>query len=125
MAKQITLLFLLLAVAGGVASGTPLHAPTGKMMTCCDKAKSKDKSLAAEAARLCCAVNCSDSTPVPSGTSLNFSPSNIAVSKSIAEQIAALFPTRKVRTSQSFQHSHEIFRRAFQPKYVQHNSFLI
>src|SRR5438445_4224457 len=125
MAKRLTLLFLLLSLAGGVLAGTPLHAPNDKMMKCCDKAKSKDKSPDASIARLCCGLNCSDSTPTPSGISFNFSPSNIITSTSIAEQIAALFPMRKVQTSQPLQYSREALSRIFRPKYIQHNSLLI
>src|SRR5258708_6710330 len=125
MVKRLTLFILLLALAGGVVSGTPLHAPNDTMMKCCDKAKSKDKSQEASIARLCCGLNCSESTSTPSGVSFNFSPSNVTVSKSIAEQIAALFPTRKVQTSLSPQYSRETLPRTFQPKFIQHNSFLI
>ncbi len=106
-------------------SGTPLHSPNDKMMKCCDKAKSKDGSPAATAADLCCAVNCSESVPTPSGSSFNFSPSNAQISKSIAEQIAALFPQKKVHLSTSPQYSRQILSRIFQPKYIQYNSFLI
>ena len=123
--RQIPFLLVLVALVGGVVSGTPLHSPNDKMMKCCDKAKSKDGSPAATAADLCCAVNCSESVPTPSSASLNFSPSNAQISKSIAEQIAALFPKETTPLSTSPQYSREILRRTFQPKYIQHNSFLI
>ncbi len=125
MVKRITLLFILIALAGGVVSGTPLHSPNDKMMKCCDKARSKDHSPAAEATRLCCAVNCSESIPTPSGISFSFYPSNKPVSQSIAEQIAALFPTRTVQPSKSPLYSRLVLTRTFQPRYIQHNSFLI
>lgn len=125
MVRCLTMLFLLLALVSGVVSGTPLHASNDKMMKCCDKAKSKDRSPAATAADLCCAVNCSESVPTPSSGSFNFSPSNAQISKSIAEQIAALFPKEKTYLSTSPQYSREILPRIFQPKYIQYNSFLI
>src|SRR2546421_12585860 len=124
MVRRLTLFIVLLALAGGVVSGTPLHAPNDKMMKCCDRAKSKNKSQEASIARLCCGLNCSESTPTPSGTSFNFSPSNVTISKSIAEQIAVLFPTRKPQTSRSLQYSREILPRTSQSKFIQHNSFL-
>src|SRR5947208_13471881 len=42
-----------------------------------------------------------------SGNSFNFSPSNTLVSKSIAAQIAELFPTQNFRVSHSFETSRE------------------
>jgi len=125
MAKRLILIILLLALAGGVVSGTPLHSPNDKMMKCCDRAKSKDKSPEASIARLCCGLNCSESTPTPSSVSFNFSPSNVTISKSIADQIAALFPEENVQESTSFQYSRKTLSRTFQPKYIQHNSLLI
>ena len=125
MVKRFTMLFLVLAIATGVVSGTPLHSPNDKMMKCCDKAKSKDGSPAANAADLCCAVNCSESVPTPSNASFNFSPSNAQISKSIAEQIAALFPYAKAESSVSPKYLRETLTRTFQPKYLQHNSFRI
>lgn len=125
MLSRILMLFVLFALAGGVVSGTPLHSPSGKMMKCCDKAKSKDRSPTAEAARLCCATNCSNSAPISSGGLFNFTPSNITIYKSIAAQIAALFPNPKAEPSVSAQYLRKTLTSTFQPKYLQHNSFLI
>ena len=125
MTKWFTSSILLFALAGGALSGMPVHAEKPGMMKCCDKAKGNDKTPEAYAARVCCAVNCSDSTPTPSSPSFNFSPASIAISRSIAEQIAALFPTAKALPSISPQYSREILTQTFQPKYIQHNSFLI
>jgi len=125
MLTRVLILFVLFALAGGVVSGTPLHSPSGKMMKCCDKAKSKDRSPSAEAARLCCATNCSSSAPVAPGGSFNFTPSNVTIYKSIAEQIAALFPKKIAISSAAPQYAREIISRTFQPRYIQHNSLLI
>jgi len=125
MMSRFLILFVLFALVGGVVSGTPLHSPNEKMMKCCDKAKSTDKTPSAEATRLCCAVNCSDSTPTPSNTSFNFSSSVVSVPKSISEQIAALFPIERDQPSKSPQYSRVPLARTFQPRYIQHNSFLI
>lgn len=125
MLTRVLILFILFAVVGGVVSGTPLHSSNAKMMKCCDKAKSKDKSPAAEAARLCCATNCSDAAPISFGGSLNFTPSNISICKSIADQIAALFSNAKTEPSVSPQYLRKTLTRTFQPKYLQYKSFLI
>ena len=125
MKRWLASLFVSLALAGSVLAGMPLHSGNGQMMKCCDKAKGNDKTPEADAARVCCAVNCSDSTPTPSSPSFNFSPASIAISRSIAEQIAALFPTAKALPFISPQYSREILTQTFQPKYIQHNSFLI
>jgi len=125
MFTRVLIIFVLFTVVGGVVSGTPLHSPSGKMMKCCDKAKSMDRSPSAEASRLCCATNCSNSAPTSSGGSFNFTPSNVTIYKSIADQIAALFPNAKAAPSVSPQYLRKTLTRTFQPKYLQHNSFLI
>jgi hypothetical protein len=122
MVRRLTLLFLLLALASGVVSGTPLHASNDKMMKCCKKARSMEQSPSAEATRLCCAVNCSDSAPTSSFT---YSPSNATVAKSVLEQIAALFPAKKAKTSTASPCLPRILPQTFQPKYIQHHSLLI
>ena len=125
MITRVLILFVLFTVVGGVVAGTSLHAPSGKMMKCCDKAKSKDRSPSAEAARLCCATNCSNAAPISFGGSFNFSPSTITVYKSIADQIAALFPNTKIESSVSPQYLRKPLTSTFQPKYLQYKSFLI
>ena len=125
MIPRVLILFVLFTVVGGVVAGPPLHAPSGKMMKCCDKAKSKDRSPSAEAARLCCATNCSNAAPISFGGSFNFSPSTITVYKSIADQIAALFPNTKIESSVSPQYLRKPLTSTFQPKYLQYKSFLI
>ena len=126
MRKCLTSLFLLFALAGGVLAGMPLHSPNDEgMMKCCDKAKNGDQSPMAEATRLCCAVNCSDSAPTSSGTAFNFSPSSTTISKSIADQIAALFPTKEIQSPKPHVYLRVVLTRTFQPRYIQHKSFLI
>lgn len=125
MVKRLTLLLLVLALADGVVSGTPLHSANSQMMKCCDKAKSKDKTPKAEAARLCCAVNCSESAPTSFGNSCNFAPSNNTVTKSIIALIAALFANEKAAPVGTSNVSRQVLLRTLQPKYIQHNSLLI
>jgi hypothetical protein len=127
MKRWLTSLFLLFTLAGGVLAGMPLHAGNmdSGMMECCDKAKSKERSSEANAARLCCAVNCTSPTPTSSAGSFNFVPANIEISKSVTETISALFQKEKIAPRISKQYSRDIRPRIFQPKYIQHNSFLI
>ena len=125
MVTRLTLVVLLFALAGGVVSGTPLHSSNDQMMDCCDKARSKDTSRAAQAARVCCAINCSDSAPTSSVTTFNFAPSSFAISKSIVEQTAVLFPKDKAVLIVTSYCSRQPLPRIYQPKYIQHNSFLI
>ena len=125
MVKRLTLLFVVLSLAGGVLAGTPLHAPNDGMMECCKRAKSKEQSKAAEIARLCCAVNCSTNAPTSSGTSFNAAPSNFTITRSIAGQIAALFVKERAVSINPTSYSRKVLARTFQPKYLQNNSFLI
>jgi hypothetical protein len=119
------LLIVILSLAVGVLAGTPLHDPNDGMMECCIRAKSKDKSPKAEAARLCCAINCSTTTPTSSGASFNAAPANFTITKSIAGQIAALFAKEKAAPIIDSAYSREVLARTFQPSYIQHHAFLI
>lgn len=119
------MLVIILALASGVLAGMPLHAPMDGMMECCKRAKSKETSPKAEAARLCCAVNCSQSTPTSSGASFNPAPANFTITRSIADQIAALLTKEKAALITPSSYPREILPRTTQPSYIQHHSFLI
>ena len=123
--RRLTLLFLLVALVAGVVSGTPLHAPNEKMMSCCDKAKSKDRSPAAEATRLCCAVNCSESVPTTSGAASNFAPASVAVSVSIAAEIANLFAKEREQPTAPASYLREPPQQSPQPTFIRHKALLI
>lgn len=125
MKKWLTSLFLVLALAGGVLAGTPLHSGNDRMMICCKKAKDKRQTSEASIARLCCALNCTNTMPGPSGVSFNFSPSGIIISDSIAKQIALLLQNEKPIQTVFISFEREPFSQKFQPKYIQHHSFLI
>lgn len=128
MKKWLTSLFLIVALASGVLAGMPFHTgnESSQMMDCCKKAKSKEQSKEANIARLCCAVNCSDSAPTPSGTAFNFSPSAIIISDSIIKQIASLLRLKaKSNPTVAFSFERVPLPQNFQPKYLQHHSFLI
>ena len=125
MVRRLIFVIVLVALAGGVVSGTPLRAPQGKMMKCCDKAKNKNKTAMSKAAGLCCAVVCSDATPTSSSSSTNFAPSSFTIIRSISDQFAAFFADENVATMDATRYSREVLLRSFQPKFIQHNSFLI
>jgi hypothetical protein len=67
MLKKLTNLLLILTVASSVAAGMPLHSneqecsmPGMAGMDCCKKAsQAETKAPEVSAARLCCALNCS------------------------------------------------------------------
>lgn len=125
MKKCVTSFFLLFALTGGVFAGMPVHSEKMGMIKCCDKAKSKDKSSEVSIARLCCVLNCSDSAPTSSGLSFNFSHSSVVTEDSISAQIADLFKIERVKPSISNSYELTAVSRVFQPKYIQHHSFLI
>src|SRR5215470_17068594 len=104
----------------------PLHSESSmSMMDCCDRAMSGDATSEANAARLCCAVYCSDPAPTaPADSQANFSPSSVTVIDSIAFQIARLAGTTNRSEHLVFRSSRPGIRQS-QPKYIQHHSFLI
>jgi hypothetical protein len=71
-------------------------------------------------------LNCTDPAPVPSGSSFNYSPSNIIVSDSIIKQIALLlYTTERSISTTAVSLEREILPRKIPPKYIEHHSFLI
>lgn len=128
MKKWLTTLLLILAMAGGTLAGMPIHSgnTNSRMMKCCQKARSKEQSKEASLARLCCAVNCSESAPAPSGTALNFSPSFIISGDSLIKQITLLLFIKEKPKSPPLRSAERNFQpQKIQPKYIQHHSLLI
>lgn len=126
MARRLTLLLVILSLAAGVLAGTPLHAPNDGMMECCRRAiKKQNHSPKAEAARLCCAINCSTPAAPSGAASFNSSPANFTVTPSMADQIAALFAGRRTVTPVATGFTREVLPRTFQPSYIRHHEFLI
>jgi hypothetical protein len=127
MKKWLTSLFLLLALAGGVLAGTPMHSGnTNSRMSCCKKMKGAEQTPHMKMVNLCCVLNCTDPAPSPTGPSFNFSPANITVSDSIIKQIASLLMTTEKpvsTTAVSFERAN--LPRKIPPKYLRHHSFLI
>ena len=128
MKRWLTSLVLLLALVGGVLAGTPLFADNAESgmsaMACCKKKVNDCDAKTLSAAQLCCALNCNSLVPTSSSPSFNFSTSYI-VSDSIIKQIDLLFVKVKLVQTISYSFEHRIFSRKFQPKYLQHHSFLI
>ncbi len=127
MKNWLTSLFLLFALASGVLAGTSVFSGNAEngmsAMECCKKKKMDAKSVSA--AQLCCAVNCNSPAPSSPGATFNFSPSSVIISDSILKQIAALLKAEKPAPEVSFRFEREISSQKFQPKYIQHHSFLI
>jgi hypothetical protein len=126
MKKRLTSLFLLFAFSG-VLAGMPFHSgnTNHQMMSCCKKAKSAEQSPEASIARLCCALNCTNSAPTSLNLSFNFSPS-IIIGDSIIKQIALLLFTKEKSTSMiASALEPKILPSKILPKYIQHHSFLI
>ncbi len=81
MRKRLTSLVLLLVLTGSAFAGMPLHSNEdscsmgGAMgdMDCCKAALKQSQTPAVAAARLCCAVDCSNDGTAPSGN-LRISP---------------------------------------------------
>lgn len=123
MKKWLTSILLLFALVGGVVAGLPLHSSNGKMAECCSKAKSGESTPEANAARLCCIVSCSNSTPSSFGIQLNFSPALLSAN-STDSQKAALFHVSRSQLP-VFGPGEKPLGQQIQPKYIQHHSFLI
>lgn len=115
-------------MAGSALAGMPFHSGNmnSRMMKCCQKANSKEQSKEASLARLCCAVNCGDSAPTPSGTSFNFSPSFLIINDSLIKRIALLlFIKEKPKSTVAILFERIPLAQKLQPKYLQHHSLLI
>ena len=127
MKNWLTSLFLLFALASGVLAGTPVFSGAAEngmsAMKCCKKQSHNVKSLSA--AQLCCAVNCDNPAPNAPGASFNFSPSSLIISDSILKQIALLLKKEKPVQAFSFSFERKILPQKYQPKYIQHHSYLI
>ena len=127
MKKWLTSFFLLFALLGGVAAGTPVFSGNNEngmsAMKCCQKKSHLVKSMSA--AQLCCLLNCGNPAPDSPGASFNFSPSTFVISDSILKQITLLLKKEKPVSVVFRASERKIFSPKFQPKYIQHHSILI
>jgi hypothetical protein len=78
MTKRLTALLLLLLVTGSAPAGVPAHSGAREcrmtgMMDCCAKARRPSNRPEVKAARLCCALNCTEPGTPPPSSSFNIS----------------------------------------------------
>lgn len=127
MKRLLSSLFVLFALAGSILAGTPLHAGMmdKNMMKCCKKAKGSEQSPSANAARLCCAINCNDPAPTSAVSSSNFSPAGVNVTESIVKQVAELLGKRRQYAPILVAIDSTPPVQSSPPKFIQHHSFLI
>ncbi len=126
MKRLLSSLFVLFAIAGSVAAGMPLHAGMmdSKMAKCCKKAKGQEQSPSADAARMCCALNCNDPAPKSSVSSFNSSPATVNVRDSVIRQLAELLDKRG-RIAPALPSFDSIPTVKSTPRFVRHHAFLI
>ena len=126
MAKWLTSFFLLAVMAGSAVSGMPLHSGekechmTG-MMDCCAKARMTGDKPEVRAARLCCALNCTEPGTTMPGGSYEVSPQlAVALHGALVPPSAALAsqgPPREYSPPGLIRHAH--------PAYIRHLALLI
>ena len=125
MKKRLSSIFVLIAFASGVAAGMPLHSGGhAEMMGCCEKAKGGDQSPAGNAARLCCAVNCTDPAGTPSGSVASFQ----VVQKPAdfnTEWNRPLLPVNRVFRVSDHPSASRVPGKGLRPLFLRYHSFLI
>lgn len=126
MTKWLTAFFLLAVITGSAASGMPLHAGEKEcvmagMMDCCAKARMKADQPEVSAARLCCALNCTEpGTTIPGGSYQASPQLVIALHGALVPPPASLSgqaPPRAYSPPGLTRHSH--------PAYIRHLALLI
>ena len=127
MLRRLTALAFILALVAGTAVGAPLHSGGHdcgmagmESMDCCEKARARENSAEALAARLCCAFNCPQPAPLnTSGAQAAQPPSAVqshpASSPSPSHALPALRESRLSRTPPY----------ESPPGYIRHSSLLI
>ena len=126
MSRRLSSLFLLLVLAGGAFAGTPFMYGKDEMsaMKCCKRMKMNVAS--AQAAQLCCVLNCNEPSPVAPGSTTNFSTTTVSITDSIVAQIASLFNSDLGRTAPVLPRVETApLKKSLQPSYIKHHSFLI
>lgn len=126
MRKRLTALFLLLLMTGSTLAGVPMHSGEKEcqmagMMDCCAKARMKSNKPEARAARLCCALNCTEpDTTTPEG-SFKLSPQLAVVHDSVlVPRVSSLHISGPAH---SF--SPPGYRQNLNPAYIRHLALLI
>lgn len=123
MSKRIASLLLLIALSSGALAGVPLHSGERScpMPDCCKKAQTASNTPKANAARLCCALNCALPASTAPANAFNVSPSiNIIPHSSVALRPVSVLITGFARANSppaTLQHSN--------PAYIRHLALLI
>jgi hypothetical protein len=125
MAKWLTSLFLLAVMTGSTLAGMPLHSGEKECpmagMDCCAKAQMKGDKPEVQAARVCCALNCSEpGTTTPTG-SFKISPQFAVVLNSLL--VPCISPLPNPGPARSF--SPPGYRQNLDPAYIRHLALLI
>jgi hypothetical protein len=122
MVKWFTALVLVIALAGSALAGFPLHSGEhqSEMMSCCKEARAQDYTPSAAAARLCCAVNCSQPGPTAPTSTVRNSPLTIVPLHPANIQSPLIVPGINLRLRWTQVHSTDS-----QPTYIRHLALLI
>lgn len=131
MAKWLTSFFLLAVLAASALAGIPMHSGEkecgmGDMagqMDCCAMARMKSDKPEVRAARLCCALNCTEpgTTPLP-GSSYKASQQLAVVLQS-----ALVPPSAFLSSPGTLSHAYSPpgLRQSSKPAYIRHLALLI
>lgn len=119
-------LILIVALAGGGLSGMPLHSgeqgcPMMGMPDCCQKAQAQSDAPAVQAARLCCALNCTSPGTTAPASSFQFSPSiAVVLHGTVIPRPAALLSVKLLQNN-----SPPGYQQDSNPAYIRHLALLI
>jgi hypothetical protein len=129
MKRWLTSLFFLISLVASVPAGTPFAENSGMNenvcpMKCCKKKTAKSAEPKRNDVKICRTLNCSTPTPTNTNSSsqINFTPNLILSEKATLFEI--LFSTPPKENVQPF-YKNQTRLTTFQPKYIQHQSFLI
>ncbi len=127
MKRLFSSFLVIFALVGCIAAGMPLHAGMmdSKMAKCCKKAKGHEQSPSADAARLCCALNCNDPAPTSFASSVNLAPANVNVRDSIATQLFELLGKRSQALPALRAFEFTPTAKSTLPRFIQHHAFLL
>jgi hypothetical protein len=126
MAKWLASFFLLAVMAGGTLAGMPMHsgekecAMTG-MMDCCATARMEGDRPEVRAARLCCALNCTEPGTTAPSSSYKVSPQLAATLRGAIVPPAASLGSKGPPRD----HSPPGLRQPSNPAYIRHLALLI
>ena len=128
MFKRLTSLVFILALVAGTAAGAPLHSGDRECgmagmdgMDCCEKAQMPENSPEVLAARLCCALNCTQ--PAPAG--MHTSRARAGQAPAAVRPHPAALPSAYTLSAQLQPGSFRTLPSVSPPGYIRHSSLLI